>query len=268
MWLRTLKTKRFWIFVLFVLILGGLTYLVIFSNLFQVEEIQIKRNQKVKNQDILGIVEPKAERSLRAGSIKVFSSKSLFLINSRDMEEELLARFPQIGEVHIKRGLPRTLVVEVREREPFAEICQPSGECFVVDQEGVAFEKSAILKDEESGLKVLEVKRQGLVLWLAQERDMRLGKQAIILDYLQAVDAVHRNLEQQLELGIDKITLAKDNRLNIKIEQGFKLYFNIDRNIENQLFNLGLVLEEKISAEELLGLEYIDLRFGNRVYYK
>jgi len=264
-----MKTKRFWLFLLFVLALGLLIYFVVFSDFFQLKEIQIRGNEKIKTQDILNVVESKAEKSIGIGSIKIFSSKSLILLSSKNIEAEVLAQFPQIGSAHTKRRIPRALIVEVHEREPFAEICQPSGECFIVDHLGVAFEKSAILKEEEdTEVNVLEVRKQGLVLWLEQQKDIYLGELAISSDFLQSIDIACRNIEQGLGLSIQKTTLSEGGKVDIKTEQGFKIYFNIERNIEDQLFNLQLVLEEKISAKDLLGLEYIDLRFGNRVYYK
>jgi len=264
-----MKTKRFWLFLLFVLALGLLIYFVVFSDFFQLKEIQIRGNEKIKTQDILNVVESKAEKSIGIGSIKIFSSKSLILLSSKNIEAEVLAQFPQIGSAHTKRRIPRALIVEVHEREPFAEICQPSGECFIVDHLGVAFEKSAILKEEESTeINVLEVRKQGLTLWLEQQIETRLGESIMRSDYLQSIDLAYKNLEQDMDLPIEKIIFSGDDRVNIKTQQGFRIYFSMERSMEDQLFNLGLVLEEKISAKELLGLEYIDLRFGNRVYYK
>ena len=51
-------------------------------------------------------------------------------------------------------------------------------------------------------------------------------------------------------------------------DKNFKVIFSLDNNVEDQILNLDLVLKEKISQEDLVGLEYIDLRFGNKVYFK
>jgi len=267
--IKNIKTKRTGLFLLFILALGALIYFAIFSDFFQLKEVQIKGNEKIKTQDILNVVEPKAEKSIRVASTKIFFSKSLLLIGSQNIQQELLSRFPEIGTVYVEKKIPRTLIVEVHEREPFAEICQPSGECFIVDHIGVAFEKSAILKEEESlEINVLEVRKRGLTLWLEDQIEAHLGQLIMRPDYLRSIDIAYKNLEQGMDLPIEKITFSGDDRVNIKTEQGFRIYFSMERSMEDQLFNLGLVLEEKISAKDLIGLEYIDLRFGNRVYYK
>jgi len=71
----------------------------------------------------------------------------------------------------------------------------------------------------------------------------------------------------------------KDSRINIKgyelmgagevglvTKDSWKVYFNIKSNLDVVLENLILVLNEKI--EDPKKIEYIDLRFGDKVFYK
>ena len=47
---------------------------------------------------------------------------------------------------------------------------------------------------------------------------------------------------------------------------GFGILFDVSGNIETQYRNLEIVLDDQ--QQNLDNLEYIDLRFGDRVYFK
>lgn len=59
----------------------------------------------------------------------------------------------------------------------------------------------------------------------------------------------------------------KEGSLTVETSEGWRVLFELNTDIERQLENFELVYNEKFSTSRE-GLEYIDLRFGERVYYK
>lgn len=57
-----------------------------------------------------------------------------------------------------------------------------------------------------------------------------------------------------------------NNEINITTKQGYEIYFDNNIDLDGQLNNLNMVLNQKIDNPE--NLQYIDLRFSDRVYYK
>jgi hypothetical protein len=55
------------------------------------------------------------------------------------------------------------------------------------------------------------------------------------------------------------------NEVRVVIDRGYSIYFNTQDDFDRQLANLKLVLNEKVKDKKI---NYIDLRFGNRVYIK
>jgi len=59
----------------------------------------------------------------------------------------------------------------------------------------------------------------------------------------------------------------EDTKITVKTKEGFLIYLTTEDTIENQIENLKIVLKEKI-GENRVNLQYIDLRFGDKVYFK
>ena len=55
--------------------------------------------------------------------------------------------------------------------------------------------------------------------------------------------------------------------IRVTVSDGFKIYFNRDDDLENAFVVIKTVLEEEIK-EKRSRLDYIDARFGNKVFYK
>lgn len=267
--LKIIKSKIFWI-IFFIFSTGlGLAYFLLLSDVFQIEEMKISGNKKVNEEEVLEAVEPRVKKELELGPFSLFSSRSIFLIGSRSLEQSVKQAFPRVGEVKVKKGLPNVLNLEIKERDSFAEICLLSGECYKTDEKGIVFEKSADVREEKEGdVQVFQVKREELmVIFVRGAAGFDLGTQAISPLYLAGASKIEQKIKSDLEMEPKELSLGGE-KLIVDVNKGFKVYFNLDKNVEDQLFNLELVLREKLSDRELEELEYIDLRFGNRIYYK
>lgn len=241
------KKKSFWVFVLFLLVSAALFYFFIFSQNFQIKEIKIFGNEKVLNEELQQIVESGIEREI------VFPTQTIFLVNLSEIEKQILDEFPQIERAKLKRKFPNSLILEVKERTPLAIFCQDSENCFKIDKQGIAFERNG-----ESSY---------LTIYSQKKGDIFLGKKVVEADLLKSIFEIQRSFRQDLKIEIEKFSLF-DERLNVKTVDGFEIYFNLKGNISEQIFNLDLTLQEKIPPENRGSLQYIDLRFGNRVYFK
>ena len=224
-------------------------YLICFSSFFQVKEVEISGNQKVPAQIIKNLIEEKLSQR-----ILLFHSKSIFLTNLKELEKRLLSKFPQIKKVDFNRDLPNKLIVLIEERKPVAIFCQ-NKEYFFVDEEGIIFE---------------EISEKGSWLVIRNSflsRDIKLGEEIIEKKNLTQILKIKSELKN-LGLGINSTEIINEQRVNASTSEGWEIYFDLQDKISQQIFNLSLVLKEKISSQERRNLEYIDLRFGNQIYYK
>ena len=113
------KNGVFWITIFFFLVSGGIFYLLFLSPFFQIREIKISgaasSNEKVSSEQILSQVQAKIEQKLL-----FFTTRSIILVNLKQIKKEILEKFPQIAEVYFKIKFPAILELEIEERKPFA----------------------------------------------------------------------------------------------------------------------------------------------------
>ncbi|MBI2052756.1 MAG: hypothetical protein HYT34_00740 [Candidatus Ryanbacteria bacterium] len=97
--------------------------------------------------------------------------------------------------------------------------------------------------------------------------DFRLGEKYLSADFMRLVAyfderARQDNAVQSVEFSIDK----KDSTLRLKTRAGWEILLLENVNAEDAYKNLKVTLGE--IKNKVSSLEYIDLRFGNKVFYK
>lgn len=232
--------RFFWLFVLALIVLGAVFYLFLFSPIFQLKEIRISGNQKVRVEDIQEVVSQKSEKR-----IVFFATRSIFLIKPGEIEKGILEGFPQISQAKLKKKLPGEIVVQIEERKPVGIWCRE--ECFYLDEEGVIFEKSG-----EEGMVINS--RLG-------DSQGSLGERAIEKKFMDAALKIKKNLKENSQVDVGEVSIVSEERLNIKAADGWEAYFDLSEDLDWQLEELELILKEKIPPEKRGELEYIDLRF-------
>ena len=127
-----IKNPLFWFSLLFLIIVSVGLYFFIFFGKIQLTDIKIFGNEKVSTNELKSIVSAQINRK-----ILWKNSKSIFLARKSKIINEVLNRFPEISEVKIEKDFPNTLILEIKERKPFAVFCSPdiedSEKCFFLD---------------------------------------------------------------------------------------------------------------------------------------
>jgi len=241
-----------WI-IFFALFVGvGLTYFLIFSTVFQIKTIEISGTQKSSHEEIKNII---------AEGI----NKNIFLADLKNVSERISQKYPQILEIIIKKKFPNRLLVEIKERKQVVAFCQKridsffiifgqrdNKECFFVDSQGVIFEKAIDLPSD-----ILIIKKNELISYLD------LGRKIIEKNLLDKVLKIKSEFENKIE--ISEVLLFSERKLKISTSEGWKIYFNPQKDMAWQMEKLNILLKEKISSRG--DLEYVDLRF-EKVYIK
>lgn len=253
---RRIKKKKsifgnrfFWLALLFLIFIGIIFYLICFLPVFQIKEIKVIGNQKLSTEDIRNLIEENISQKFL-----FFNSKSIFLVKSDKIRGEIYKKFPQLFLVNLKRKLPNTLTVEVKERTAIGVWCQNEN-CFYLDREGIIFEENPgqtefIIKSEE------------------QKPQAFLGEKVIEENFLESILEIEKKLKENLKIETEELIILTNGRLNVKASESWEIYFNLAGDIEWQLTKLSLVLEKEIPSEKRKSLEYIDLRFGNFAPFK
>jgi len=202
---------------------------------------------------------------LASDELRLFAKDNIFLYPKRVLEAALAHDYPRIKDVSLSRQslLAQAVVVTVKERQPYARWCtgaitaRASGStCYLMDAAGFIFAEAA---SEATAVPIefrggLVTDRAPIGQWFLRGR---LASAVALMGKLAA--AGHAPIGFSVESERD---------LAIALGTGPILYAPFSEDPDA----LVQTLETALRAESLEGrigtLSYIDLRFGNRVYYK
>lgn len=231
---RLLKKRYFVFIVLLIFIVSGVAsgLWIYYSsiNIFPIREIVFTGNKHIPDNELSPMSGIKPGDSLFALSAKTVSGK--------------LAKSPWIKSVSIRKGYPDKVLIRVTETAPFA-ILQMRGNAFLVDENGTT------LDNVDDTVPFLPV----IVADPARENFNEALKLARIIKE-RGIAAERGRVEIIADKGPEDLAIAIDN-LVIKIGSGeykqkLERFFDIEKEIERKA----------------IAVDYVDLRFANKVIVK
>ncbi len=214
-------------FLVFFVTLFSLIYLLYFAPIFVLKEIKIEGNSKITREEILNLLQ------LRGGEI-------LYRLNLAHLEEKL-KKHHWLEEVIIKRQLPSTLYIKIKERTPIAIL--------VKNNKGYLVDKNGVLLYEFHPKDLLYYP----FLFIEDE-----GNKELLFDFLNWLKdnkkylPVYENL-YKIVLTKERIIINTKNKIEIylpivSLNELYKLYYYLDRIMTYVYDNK---LEEKIHVIRL-----------------
>lgn len=232
--------------VLFLFLFIGFVYLFVLHPLFQVDNIILEDVKEVDESLIANIVEKNINKEL-----PLFTSRSVFLVSGNKIRENILNDVSIIKNVSIKKVFPAEIKIETEKRIPFAIWCKAERkeDCYYLDRSGVIFQK-------------IDGFRKGFLVILIR-KNFTKGDTVIDKDQLEKITLIDERLSKE-DIKASYFQIKAGEKIEVYTNYKWKIYFSLN-NIEKELENLKIAIDE-IERGELL--EYIDLRFGDRIYYK
>ncbi len=206
------------------------------------------------------LIQNYVESILHDGSHPTFSRSNIILYPRASIEKAVESFFPRIKSASISRGslLATAIAVVVEERTTFARWCTLT-QCYVMDEGGFVFAEFS--GNTNSASTTHYIFRGGI------ESDENPIGQRFAPAHLPGILVLLTLLGQA---GFHPLGGSIDNEqdLSILFKEGFALKVSFGQDANTLTKNLELVLSSEVLKEKKGQLEYIDLRFDNRVYYK
>ena len=247
-----LKNKTFWKISVFFIVSILLFYFTFDSSFFKIQKITIKdlsRNNPQLNKEINNLVRKNEE-----ARILLLPSSNIFLFRSQKTEENILNKIPLIGEVDISKKLPHSIIINYKERQEVALWHQINDliNYYEMDDNGIIFQKSNTTSSNK-------------IIIEGNETFKKLGQKILDKKYLTSILDTKKDVEEITKHKVKKVVLNSPTYLSMIMDKGWKIYFNLQNNIDWQIEELRSVLENKIPPDRIGKLKYIDLRF-NKVF--
>ncbi len=240
------KKKIFWVTGTILICIFILTYFLFFFRFFWVDNIQISGSEMIPREDIENFIEDRI-----FFDISFLYSKTIFLIKKSEISVDIIQEFPEIRTVTIKRVFPDKLEVRIKEREALAIWCRENknAECFLIDREGIIFRRFS-----PSGMAVI----------FGGNNNAQLGENALSREEMSLLVDIWKEVKN---VGIIGFTVS-DSDINIRTAEKWNILFTSRESVSSQALKLFLTIENRIPSEKRKDLDYIDVRFENRVYFK
>jgi cell division septal protein FtsQ len=202
-----------------------------------------------------------AETIIYNGSHSFFSRANIFLYPKALIEKDVPLEFPRIKSATVSRAslLSNVITVTVVERQPFALWCDGAGNCYDMDQSGFIYaQDSANASTSENVTFSGGIATSSLADPIGQT--FAPGHALGLIAFLQ----------QLAQAGFTPLgaQVQSDQDFSVPLSQGFAIYASFGEDAGTLVSNLQLVLSSDALAGQEQDLEYVDLRFGDKVYYK
>jgi cell division septal protein FtsQ len=211
--------------------------------------------------------EPLAEIVMQAFAGKYFwliEKRSVFLFPKEKAEAQVLSAFPRLKTASLSRSGLSSLTLTVEERAPVALWCGENrlGEgstpaCYFLDAQGFVYALAPAFTGD------VYLRLYGPLIGSEPVGQSFLTptsfeKLRIFMDAIRA-----RNV------AAEELALTDEKDAELYLTDGTKVLLDPSEDLLRVLDNLLSVLaSETFKNRSTLNLDYIDLRFGNKVYYK
>ncbi|MEK7606102.1 MAG: hypothetical protein AAB458_00680 [Patescibacteria group bacterium] len=267
---RVERRRRFlvmWI-IRIVLVLSCLFLLSQLSRLSQlsINRVVIHGITTVSHRDIFNLIAPEFEGSYGY----IFSKQNILFIRTHKLEGILTNAYPRFDRVNVSRRDFDVLAVSIREREPFAVWCVNDSKCYFVDTSGFVYAPSPTFLTGGTYIRYgggLTSLTEPVGSWFLPEEEFKtlnalfdeLDTKGIITSRSDVTDtSVTLTVRPSVSSGIGETAT-------------FKILLTASSSYTTALNDLSVILNSsdfKTEIPDLAYLEYIDLRYGNKVFYK
>ena len=228
----------FSLFILFLIYNRGV-YLLEHSDLFKVKEI-------VKGPSL---------QFVQSRHLEKLIGHSMFAIDLKSVQKQLMAQYPQIDRLRISREFPGRIYLSAQKRYPFAAVIV-KGSNVVVDDKGVILSINDAIKDKLPSI-------NGVML----TANISVGKSVISTGLEVAINIIKivQESEYLSSKEIDLIDVTNLSKIHFYLTSGFNIIID-QYHLQQNIKKLGILLSEGNIDKKEVG--YIDLRFKEPILGK
>ncbi|MFH1233760.1 MAG: hypothetical protein V1649_03895 [Patescibacteria group bacterium] len=238
------------ILLIFIAIIG-LTWFIFFTKIFYIKEITVKGAIKISVEEIktFALEQTKANWS-RGGNIFLFSKNDLIKkINEKYNLDNLL----------IEKRLPDKLIISFKEKQQ-SIVWFEADKYYYADTIGNIINEVDPLNISQEDIPLIN--NNGHIKIIDKKIEISQNKIKFISNLFFEFKEKKHNFE------IEKFVVNnEENTVGLKIIGGPIIYFNTEDNLSKQIGKLTALISQKLK-DDFIKKSYIDLRYGDKVYYR
>ncbi len=231
----------------------------------QIKKVEVEGNKVLSVEEVRNI----AEKDLSGKYLFLFPKKSSFLCPRNAIRKDILSAFPRVSslEITLKKN---TLLISLTERDSAGIWCgaekdtETADGCFYMDGTGYLFDRSPSF----SGDAYFKLYGKGIL-----KDGKTVGHNFISAELFQKISEIRTMLEKYGK-KTSGIYLGDDQLAELTVDSGCKIVWSTDQAFVPLKSNMEAVFKSSEWGKNISGkdkcaeLEYIDFRFGNKIYYR
>lgn len=234
----------------------------------QITDVEVLGNLSVSKDEMTSLIKTETVENY----YMLFSKNNLFLFPRKTIEEKILNDFKKIEKVQVKfRGF-NTVILSIVERKPDFLWCADgdidenhkddnSSGCYFLDKEGMVFSGAPNFSGNAF------MRYYGLL-----DNVEPIGKVYMPAATFKEITSFVNSLKN-LGLVATLFRAESENDYEIYLENGSRIIFDNRQPFDKTLDNLRSILTEiglgkNLGTKNPIKLNYVDLRFGDKVFYK
>lgn len=236
-------------------IVGLISLVWLFGNwrYFKIDNITVNGVKNIPKDEI----EKSIRRQMNERLLFIMPQKNIFFFKKNKAVSMLQAEY-NLGNIFIDKDFPRDIIITAEERE-YAITWLEDEIYYFIDKNGNIIVEADPLELNQENYPLVE--NRGAV-----KIDKKIapisGRAEIILSIFNSLKDLGGDFK------INRFILGdENNKISAKIINGPEIYFNAAGDFDQQINKLPTIVNEKLK-NNFLNLEYIDLRYGDKVYYK
>jgi hypothetical protein len=247
----------FYLFLLVFILIAG--YIFLFSDLTKINNINISGTEDLDPEKI----RLATSQYLSGKYFGLFPKNEYFFMRKKSVGQLLANEFKKIDSLKVKKKFPNSLSLEINERKSLIIWCS-GGPCYTVDGNGFAY--------ANVDLDSRELKENNLIKVIDESaRPVATGEQLFDPGHLNYILGIRDALKKKSDIEIEDEYFTRSrvaDELRVKTSAGWDIYLSSVFPIDGPAEMLKVFLDQKIPAEEVSNLEYVDLRVEGKIYYK
>ncbi|MEI6480003.1 MAG: hypothetical protein WCO12_00570 [bacterium] len=254
---RSFKRVSIFLSIGIVFIFIGLVFFLRMDR-FQIRDVNIEGARIIQESDLRKSVDD----TLSGSYVWLIPKSNTFIYNLGTLKSYLLEEFPGIQSITLARDGFNKISLNIEERKPHVLWCPDKDEvdqqCYFIDDTGLLFAEAPSFSGN-----VYFIFRGKL------DKDTPLGARLMSQQDFTSFEQFISLITKNLHVDIVGVTFKEVGDFDLDLASGTKILFNKTLSYDDMYNNFGSVLKsDQFASSTINSLEYLDMRFGNKIFFK
>lgn len=236
-----------------VVVVLGLIYFFVFSGFFTLQNVEIQGNQFIAKQEMQDLVSKFSAKK----RLFILPQTNLLFFDIKALADQINKNY-FLDKLVIEKYYPGTLQIQVAEKITAIAWSREQA-CYNLDFTGLVIG----FCNEQASEKILKVRD------LRGVEEYNVGDVIISSQDLKYFLDLNQGLEKTLELPVKCFEMSEmAGEIKVLLKQGTEIMLSQQMGAQEALAKIFVLFEQEIDKNALDQVSYIDMRFGDKIFYQ